>query len=146
MHLNDASRRGLRTAIDLLLSGGLTGLILFVLSAFGVEVTLEQFTAVILGLAPLLSVVKNALEDSTGRAFLVSKTRPEPDPTVDTEAPVQAAEQTEGGWVAAQDGVGSAWPDLSGVVMLAPLPAGMVLIAVDADEVQESDVLVGYTT
>lgn len=137
---SDALRRGIRTLIDVLLAGGSSGLIVLLLHVFGVEVSAEQFAALMATLTPVLSVVKNALEDSKGTSFLVDKTRPEPDPVTSTTLAVAEGEDTTA--AAAQ---GETKASKSEAVMFASVPEGMVLIAVERSAIQEGDTVVGYT-
>lgn len=137
--LADSHRRGLRTAIDLLLSGGLTGVVLFLLDVAGVKVTLEQFTAALVTLTPILSVIKNSLEDKTGRSFLVSKARPEPDPTQGEAPPVQPTREEVTPEPEETEVVLS-----NGQVLYREVPPGYVLLAVDPDDLEDSDEVVGY--
>src|SRR3954469_11190548 len=91
---SDSFRRGLRTLIDLLLSGGLTSIVLWVLHLFGVNVTLEQVTRLLVVLTPALAVIKNAREGSCAKSFRIDKTRPEPDPVTNTALPIVEGEGT----------------------------------------------------
>ena len=59
--MNDATRRGLRT----LLQVGLVEAFLRLLEAFGVGITEDQHAAIIVFATPLLAFVINYLEDNT---------------------------------------------------------------------------------
>lgn len=64
MKMSDATRRGLRTALQLaaslLASGGIVG----VLKLCGVEVTAEAWAAISGVLLPFVTVLQNSLEDA----------------------------------------------------------------------------------
>lgn len=62
--MSDATRRGLRTALQLLASLLTSGGVLGVLALFGVDVSAEQWAAISAVLLPFVTVVQNALEDA----------------------------------------------------------------------------------
>lgn len=59
--MNDATRRGLRT----LLQVGVVAGVLQLLKAFGVNLTQDQHAAIIVVATPLLTAAQNWLEDNT---------------------------------------------------------------------------------
>lgn len=137
---SDAARRGLRTAIDVLLSAGSSGLAVLVLHLFKINVTPEAFAALMATLTPVLSVLKNSLEDKTGKSFLVDKTRPEPDPVTATALPVvEGSDTTAASHGPLDNPVGGEH------VMFGSVPIGYVLVAVAPEDVVEGDDVVGVT-
>lgn len=149
---SDAIRRGLRTAIDVVLSAVSSGALLLLVNVFKEpDLTAAQFATLTAALTPVLSAIKNGIEDKAGRSFLVDKTRPEPDPVTSTSPGLVEGQGT------------TANPDYSELpppdfgegffqpparepqqVMLAPMPVDTVLVAVPLDEVDEDDHVVGF--
>lgn len=62
--MSDSTRRGLRTALQLLVSLLTSGGIVGVLALAGVEVTTEAFAAISGVLLPFVTTLLNALEDN----------------------------------------------------------------------------------
>ena len=143
MQLNDATRRGLRTAIDVILSAISSGLLLLLVNVFKEpDLTLAQFSTLTATLTPVLSVIKNAIEDKVERSLLVSKQRPEPDPVKPEETPlIQPTEQEIFG-----DAVGDPLspPLADQQVIFGQVPSGHVLLAVAPEDVEEGDEVVGF--
>ena len=150
MQLNDSTRRGLRTAIDVLLSAATSGLLLLLVNVFKEpDLTLEQFSTLTATLTPVLSVIKNALEDKFKTSLLVSKRRPEPDQVDAGATDVAIVEPTEeevfGDAEGLEQPVAHEGGPLSEQVTFGQIPPGMVLVAVEEDEVDPEDLVVGYT-
>jgi hypothetical protein len=161
---SDAFRRGLRTLIDVVLSAGSSGLLLLLLSSLGIHTSPTAFASLLAALTPVLSVIKNALEDHTGKSFLVDKTRPSPDPVTQTTLPVvQGSDSTANTDpvlpppgpptdpafppnipMLRRAGAGPLDPHAEPVVW-GQVPTGYILVAVAAEDVVEGDDVVGVT-
>lgn len=61
--MNDSTRRGIRTALQLVVTLLTNGAVFGLLVLFGVEVTVEGFTVVAAVLLPIVTTLLNGLED-----------------------------------------------------------------------------------
>lgn len=142
---SDAVRRGLRTLIDVLLSAGSSGLAVLVLHLFKVNITPTEFATLLAALTPVLSVIKNSLEDSTGKSFLVDKTRPSPDPVTNTSPPVVEGTDTTATLAGDSPPGPLDSPAASESVVFGEVPPGWLLLAVAPEDVENGDEVVGVT-
>lgn len=87
LHLSDSTRRGLRTALQLLVTLLTTGAGTALLALLGVDVSPEQYATVTALLLPVITTLLNGLEDrGTIPAVLKAPPSPGADPVPDPAA------------------------------------------------------------
>jgi hypothetical protein len=85
--MTDAKRRGLRTAMQLVVTLGGNGALFGLLAVLGADVTLEQYGAVTAVLLPVVTAALNGMEDSgTIPALLKAPASPGVNPVPDGDA------------------------------------------------------------
>lgn len=115
--MSDATRRGLRTALQLIVTLLTNGAAFGLLAALDVSVTLEQYGAATAVLLPVVTAGLNALEDAgTIPALLKAPASPgatpvpEPDPDELATAQVRPTSSLSGGPSADTEGPGGEVP------------------------------------